>query len=1319
MRGRILVGALVVALVGLSAPARTGATTWPAPQARQPVPFQPPRPDTKVLPPRTGTAAGAPTSSKPIAGAPGNPTVKPESVPGELIVTFKHGTSTASRRSTALDVKGTLSSEIPDHNAAIVKVVPKDATAAAAALRRDPRVEAVDPNYIRRALDTVPTDPQYGAQADYLRLMRASRAWDRTRGDSTTVVAVLDTGIDLDHPDLKPNILSAEAMVPGGAGDPDGHGTAVAGVIAAVANNGIGISGIAPRVKIRSIRVLHPAPNEYGSIGTDGDVALAIDRARALHVDVINMSFGAPGRSSFLEAAIKSAVNAGIVVVAAAGNTGSEVLIEPAAAPGALAVSAVDDAGDMVWWSSFGDWIGLAAPGVDILTTSLAPGPVASFATVSGTSFAAPFVAGVAALVKDHMPHARGERVAYELIRTANDRGTPGYDRAYGFGIVDAAAAVGAMPRQGVATTTPATGDPDGAPADAHLVLSAATAGTISPVLDEDWYAFDVPTDGRVKLTVTPANGFVATETANLDPLLELYDANDQLLATADETGQGAAETVGANVTVGRVKLRVRNYSPSESREGYTVGVTSGGPVVSAGWSDPMTTSTGGAWANSIVVTEATGDNRPDVVLVDGGGDYKLWVFPQLPGGALDTPTKLATHGTYSGVGGLTTGDFDGDGDTDVALGTASGVDVAYRGPGGLAAPVLVSATAVNLIDGANLDGAGADEIVTVGTSISVLTRSDAGSFNSTPVAATVPQDIEVGDVTGDGKPDVVGVSGVAIQVYAQGSAGTWPLTTYDVSAVSGVWALSGIALGELTGDALKDVAATVGANSPNSHVLVLAQRNDGTLGAPVEHGSDDIPDAAVAGDLDGDGDDDLVVLHRDVAGVYTHGSGGLASESLLTIPYGSYHKAGVALGDIDGDGLGDIAIANRERGLVVIRHATGVTPSQPGVVVRDTTPTTWARDISPTIHPTVVLGGSVNASTVTAETVALIEARSDVGVPATVSYNAATGTATITPKRALPPSMTFVVRIYGVEGVAGAQVYRDAQSFVTASGPHVVTSLGGNYTTVPGDFDGNGSTDVFWYSGTGTDGIFFSYPVGFYGGTYDSGFPGGLRPIAGDFNGDGIDDLFIYSPDSRDDYVLLSTPTDFTYLDVSNVSGSFTPLAGDFNGDGYDDVVWYTSAAGGDAIWFGGPWTLSSAHGKQLSISGSYRPTVGDYDGDGDDDIFWYGAGSKGDGMWTGGPSGFGGMSFVAGGNFMPITSDIDGNGYDDIVWYAAGSPADSSWMFRSGLKYTQTPRSAAGTWRPFAGDFDGDGYGDVVWYGPGAAKDGYWYGSPTGPVN
>jgi subtilisin family serine protease len=234
-------------------------------------------------------------------------------------------------------------------------------------------------------------------------------------------------------------------------GDGNGHGTHVAGIVAAATGNGEGVASVAPGAGVMPVRVLAAD----GSGTTEGVVA-GIDWARMHGADVINLSLGsevpiagAVGGDA-LDAAIRRALAAGVVVVAAAGNSGVPVCEQPAAAHGLLCVGAVDRRGRRALFSSFGSGLGLVAPGgsalplpdEDVLSTY----PPAGYATLAGTSQAAPHVAGVAALLVSL--GLRGSEAVNRLLATATDLGPPGVDPEYGHGLVNARTAVaGLQPR--------------------------------------------------------------------------------------------------------------------------------------------------------------------------------------------------------------------------------------------------------------------------------------------------------------------------------------------------------------------------------------------------------------------------------------------------------------------------------------------------------------------------------------------------------------------------------------------------------------------------------------------------------------------------------------------------------------------------------------------------------------------------------------------------------------------------------------------------------------------------------------------------------
>ena len=295
-----------------------------------------------------------------------------------------------------------------------------------------------------------------------LDVIRADAAHSVTRGDGA-LVAVVDTGIDAAHEDLQGRLLPGKDFVEDDdtPQDGDGHGTHVSGIVAASAGNGIGVAGVAPGARVLPVRVL----GNDGS-GSDTQVAKGIDYAIAQKADVINLSLGGlpldavAGGGEFQEA-VQRAVDAGIVVVSAAGNDSLPICEQPGVRGKILCVGAIDKRGMRSFFSS-GDSASIMAPGgsaaggdEDILSTI----PQSKYGEIAGTSQATPHVAGVAALLVSR--GVRGPAAIERILATARDAGTAGPDPMFGRGIVDAQAAVaglGAPAGGGGGAGSPASG---------------------------------------------------------------------------------------------------------------------------------------------------------------------------------------------------------------------------------------------------------------------------------------------------------------------------------------------------------------------------------------------------------------------------------------------------------------------------------------------------------------------------------------------------------------------------------------------------------------------------------------------------------------------------------------------------------------------------------------------------------------------------------------------------------------------------------------------------------------------------------------------
>lgn len=374
-------------------------------------------------------------------------------VPGELAIDFRDDVTEQDMNDLAAQAGVTLhaaSTWSHTHDKIEEGHVAGSVSDAIAKLSADPRVEAVEPLEVFTVSGFVPNDPLYKDQW-HLKRVGSESAWGYSCGQGVTV-AVIDTGVAcFDHKGFaKGTDLAGTRCVPGydfvndrtEAADDHGHGTHVAGTVAQTTNNGTGVAGLAHCARLMPVKVLSKE-----GWGTLADVASGIRFAADNGAQVINLSLGGRSRSAVLEKAVKYALDKGVVVVAAAGNS-SRSVEWPAAYPGVIAVSATDSKDRLAWFSSRGPQIAIAAPGVDVVQQTICnngKNGCEIFGTFSGTSMASPHVAGaVALLVSEGVTDPQAIRAALAAGASApsgSAAAAPDPNK-FGAGILDARGAV-------------------------------------------------------------------------------------------------------------------------------------------------------------------------------------------------------------------------------------------------------------------------------------------------------------------------------------------------------------------------------------------------------------------------------------------------------------------------------------------------------------------------------------------------------------------------------------------------------------------------------------------------------------------------------------------------------------------------------------------------------------------------------------------------------------------------------------------------------------------------------------------------------------
>ncbi len=482
-------------------------------------------------------------------------------------------------------------------------------------------ISFVQENHIYKA-QGVPSDPQYSQQWG-LSIIHASQAWDSTKGAGVKV-AIVDSGVDLNHPDLAANIdhnsngsvngynvFHDTSIFPVGSygydasslpTDKNGHGTHVAGIVAA-AENGQGVVGVAPKAKIIPVRVL-----DKDGEGDDLSIAQGIHWAADHGARVINLSLGGPSVGSVVNDAIKYARGKGDVIVAAAGNYGKGTISYPAALPGVISVAATTNTNELASFSNYGSGLDVSAPGAYILSTLPTynvtlnqEGAPNNYGYMDGTSMASPFAAGVAALVIANNPGFTPDQVEQKMKSTTLDLGPKGTDTTFGAGLLDAGKAAQSefapaptpTPEQGLeqkATVNVSSANVRSGPGTINSVITVVNQGTVFNVTGAsgNW--------SKVKLA-NGTSGYVATS------LIKLIEDNATVTSAQVNVRSGPSTqySVIATVVEGqifKVLGKVNNW--------FKVRLSSGTVGYVAGWLVKLVdSSSSGAGQHGVVSTTA------------------------------------------------------------------------------------------------------------------------------------------------------------------------------------------------------------------------------------------------------------------------------------------------------------------------------------------------------------------------------------------------------------------------------------------------------------------------------------------------------------------------------------------------------------------------------------------------------------------------------------------------------------------------------------------------------------------------------------------
>ena len=467
-------------------------------------------------------------------------------VKGELLVQQTVKSTKAQVDKSIKDNGGEVLEELTQIRVKRIRVPEKNFDKVKAALSKNPNFVFVEENFIAQGM-IVPNDPRFASQWHHTKIMTPS-AWEMGVGSTVIPIAIIDSGVDPDHPDLMAKLMPGYNFVDNNSDTHDtyGHGTAVAGSAAAASNNATGVAGISWNSPIMPLAVL-----DSNNLASYSRIASAIIYAVDHGAKVINLSLGGPSFSSTMDNAVNYAWNNGALVFASAANYNTSVPYYPAACSNAVAVAATDSADNKASFSNYGDWITVTAPGVSILSTNNG----GSYGYWSGTSFSSPITAGLAALIWSANPQLTNQQVLDILKSTTDDLGATGFDNVFGHGRINAYNAM-----MEVVNVTPVT-DTE---APSVTLTSPSNNVTVSGVVSITATADDNVAIEKVEFRIDGA--LIATDT--VAPFATTVDASSaasgfyKIEAKAFDTAGNASPTDSVQIFVEEV-VQADTISPT------------------------------------------------------------------------------------------------------------------------------------------------------------------------------------------------------------------------------------------------------------------------------------------------------------------------------------------------------------------------------------------------------------------------------------------------------------------------------------------------------------------------------------------------------------------------------------------------------------------------------------------------------------------------------------------------------------------------------------------------------------------------------------